>query len=110
MAEPHHRRVDELLRPVLPVGVVSPLTARQLLPEALGWEEVQAAADLQAVQPVVDRATRTRARAIRPLAVGPRVLTAGEKSPVTGDRHAGIRGSRGLRRPRPPDLGTVEDV
>jgi hypothetical protein len=28
---------------------------------------------------------------------------AGEKSPVTGDCHAGIRGSRGLRRPRPPD-------
>ena len=43
------------------------------------------------------------ARPVRPLAVGPRVLTAGEKSPVTGDCHAGIRGSRGLQRPRPPD-------
>ena len=31
-----------------------------------------------------------RARPIRPLAVGPLVLTAGEKSPVTGDCHAGI--------------------
>ena len=74
MAEPHHRRVDELLRPVLPVGVGSPPAARQHLPEALGWEEVQAAADLQAVQAVVDRAARTRARPVRPLAVGSRVL------------------------------------
>ena len=103
MAEPHRRRVDELLRPVLPVGDVSPPPARQHLPEALGWEEVPAAADLQAVQAVVDRAARTRARPVRPLAVGPRVLRAGEKSPVTGDCHAGIRGSRGLRCPRPPD-------
>ena len=29
--------------------------------------------------------------------------TADRKSPVTGDRHAGIRGSRGLQCPRPPD-------
>ena len=36
MAEPHHRRVDELLRPVLPVGVGTPPAARQHLPEALG--------------------------------------------------------------------------
>jgi len=34
---------------------------------------------------------------------GSRILTAGEKSPVTGDCHAGIRGSRGLQCPRPPD-------
>ena len=31
-----------------------------------------------------------RARPVRPLAVGPHVLTTGEKSPVTGDCHAGI--------------------
>ena len=74
MAEPHHRRVDELLRPVLPVGVGTPPAARQHLPEALGQEEVQLAADRQAVQAVVDRTARTRARTIRPLAVGPRVL------------------------------------
>jgi hypothetical protein len=29
--------------------------------------------------------------------------TADQKSPVTGDCHAGIRGSRGLQRPSPPD-------
>ena len=52
-------------------GVVSPPAARQHLPEALGWKEVQAAADPQAVQKVVDRAARTRTRPIRPLAVGP---------------------------------------
>ncbi len=40
---------------------------------------------------------------LAPLAVDSRVLTAGEKSPVTGDCHAGIRGSRGLRCPRRPD-------
>jgi hypothetical protein len=87
----------------LPVQAVSPPAARQLLPETLGWEEVQATADLQAVHAVVDRAAQTTARPVRPLAVGSRVLTAGEKSPVTGDCHAGIRGSRGLRCPRRPD-------
>ena len=52
--------MDELLRPVLPDGAISPPAARQLLPEALGWEEVQAAADLQAVHAVVDRADQHR--------------------------------------------------
>jgi len=41
------------------------------------------------------------------MAMGALVLRADEKSPVTGDCHAGIRGSRGLRRPRPPDLINV---
>ena len=71
----NRRRVDALLRPVLPVGNGTPPPARQHLPEALGWEEVSAAADLQAVQAVVDRATRKRAPPIRPLAVGPLLLT-----------------------------------
>ena len=70
MAEPHRRRVDELLRPVLPVGVGSPPAARQHLPEALGWEEVQAAADPQAVQAVVDRAARTSSPACSPTGGG----------------------------------------
>ena len=60
----------QLLRPVLPVGALSPPAARQRLPEALGWEEVQAAADLQAVQAVVGRAAPTTARPVRPLANG----------------------------------------
>jgi len=68
--------------------------------EALGCQEVQAVADLQAVQAVVGRATRRTARPVRPLAVGSCVLRAGEKSPVTGDCHAGIRGSPGVRFPR----------
>ena len=44
----------------------------------------------QAVQAVVGRTALETARPVRPLAVGPRVLMAGEKSPVTGDCHAGI--------------------
>jgi Group II intron, maturase-specific domain len=47
---------------------------------------------------VVGRATRTRARPVRPLAVGPRVLKAGQKSWETGDCHAQIRGSVRRRR------------
>ena len=64
-----------LLRPVLPVGALSPPAARQRLLEALGWEEVQAATDLQAVQTVVGQAPQPRARPIRPLAMGPHALT-----------------------------------
>jgi hypothetical protein len=85
-------------------SALTPLLRRvSFLPEALGWEEIQAAAHAQAVPTVVGRAPATRARPVCPLGVGALVLTAGEKSPVTGDRHAGIRRSRGLRRPRPPD-------
>src|SRR3954451_24362027 len=39
LAEPHRRRVDQLLRPVLPVGAVPPPAARQRLLAALGWAE-----------------------------------------------------------------------
>ncbi len=41
------------------------------------------------------------------MAMGPRRLTAGEKSPVTGDCHAGICRSRGLRCPRPPNQEVI---
>jgi hypothetical protein len=41
---------------------------------------------------------------------GCRDLTAGEKSRVTGDCHAGIRGSRALRCPRRPDNPTASDA
>jgi hypothetical protein len=59
----------------------------------------------------VDRAAHTSTRAVPPLAVGPYVLKAGEKSPVTGDCHAGICGSPGVRfplatRPRSLNEGT----
>src|SRR5450755_4624437 len=40
------------------------------------------------------------AHALRSLAPDAQLLTAGEKSPVTGDCHAGIRGSPGVRFPR----------
>src|ERR671914_91296 len=53
MAEPHRRRVDQLLQPVLPDRARSPPQARQRLPEALGREEIQAAADPQVLQSVV---------------------------------------------------------
>src|SRR5258708_37195633 len=74
MAEPHRRRVDELLWPVLPVSYESSPTARQCLPEALGWEKVSAAAGLQTGQAGVGRADRKTARPVRPLEVGPREL------------------------------------
>ena len=74
MAEPHRRRVDELLRPVLPVGAISPPAARQRLPEALGWEEVPTAANPSSGSSAGGPGRRSRARPIRPLAVGPRVL------------------------------------
>src|ERR1700757_2646352 len=101
MAEPHHRRMDELFRPLLLDRDGCPPAARQHLPEALGWEEVSAVADLQTVQAMVDGAARTRAPPVCSLEVGrQRVLTAGEKSPVTRECHAGIRGSPGVRFPR----------
>src|SRR5258708_37011019 len=74
MAEPHRRRVDELLWPVLPVSYESSPTARQWLPEALGWEKVSAAAGLQTGQAVGGRAGRKTARPVRPREVGPREL------------------------------------
>ena len=74
MAEPHRRRVDELLRPVLPVGNDSTPPACQLLPETLGWEEVPAVANLQAVRTVVDRTDRKAARSVRPVEMGSRIL------------------------------------
>src|SRR6266508_2353586 len=52
---------------------------------------------------MVDGTADQAARPLRSLAPGPQLLTAGEKSPVTGDCHAGIRGSRELRRSRRPD-------
>ena len=56
----------------------------------------------QALQPVVDRAARNDSPACSPTGASS-APTADQKSPVTGDCHAGIRGSRGLRCPRPPD-------
>src|SRR5260370_21598503 len=98
MAEPHRRRVDELLWPVLPVSYESSPTARQCLPEALGWEKVSAAAGLQTVQAVVGRADRKTARPVRPLEVGPReLLTArpmrrARRREAFTARHVGARG------------------
>src|SRR2546423_298812 len=65
--------LDDVLRPVLPVAVVSLPAACQHLPDALGSQEVQAAAWLQAVQGVVVRARRSSARAVQALGVGTRV-------------------------------------
>src|ERR1019366_9439591 len=104
MAEPHHRRVDQLLRPALPNRARSPPAARQHLPEALGRAKVQTTADPPELQQVVDRTARKSTRPVRPLEHSPLLLLkADQKSPVTGDCHAGIRGSRGLQCPRPPD-------
>ena len=92
-------------RPVLPVADAPPPPARQYLPEALGWEEVQAVAGLQAVQAVVGRADRATAWPVRPMAVGSCILTAmGERSRIKGDFYVRICGSRGLRCPGPPGV------
>ena len=74
MAEPHRLRVDQLLRPVLPVGVKSPPAARQRLREALGWQEIQTAAHPKALRPVAGRTALETARPVRPLALGALVL------------------------------------
>ena len=44
-------------------------------PEALGWEEVPAAADQYNFQTVEDRTDRSTARSVRPMEVGPCLLT-----------------------------------
>ena len=75
MAEPHHRRVDELLRPVLPVGDLSAPAAHQHLPEALGWKEIPTAASPDAVQTLVGSGARPSTRPIRTLAMGSHVLS-----------------------------------
>src|SRR5215212_7870563 len=67
MAEPHHRRVDPLLRPVLPNRARSPPQARQHLPEVLGREKVQTTTDQPTLQPVVGRTAATTAQPVRPL-------------------------------------------
>src|SRR4051812_12025427 len=74
MAEPHPRRVDQLLRPVLPVGDLCPPAAPQRLPAALGRAEIQTAANREALQEVAGRAVRTTTRPVHPLARGPHVL------------------------------------
>lgn len=47
MIEPHHSRMDAVLRGVLSNRTVSPPAAHQLLPVALGPEEAQTTEDLQ---------------------------------------------------------------
>src|SRR3954470_259694 len=86
MAESHRRWVDQLLRPVLPVGDIPPPAARQRLLEALGWAEIQAAADQQALQPVAGRAVRQTARPLHTLARGPHVLLGHASAPVALSR------------------------
>jgi len=71
MAEPHHRRVDPLLRPVLPNRARSPPAAHQHLPETLGRAKIQTTADPQTLQQVVGRTDPTTAQPIRPLARHP---------------------------------------
>ena len=58
-----------------------------------------------AFQTVVDRTDRSTAWSVRPMEVGPQRIDGltDEKSPVTGDCHAGICGSRGVQFPRLPD-------
>ncbi len=64
-------RVDELLRPVLPIGPLSPPHPCQHLPETLGGEEVPAAAGLQPVPAMVEGTARSTAPTLRALAMGP---------------------------------------
>jgi hypothetical protein len=72
--KPHRLRVDQLLRPVLPVGAESPPAARQRLREALGWQEIHTAAHPKALRPVAGRTALKTARPVRPLALGALVL------------------------------------
>ena len=109
LAERPRRRVDQLLRPVLPDALDPLLKARQRLSEALGREEVQAAADRQALPRPVDRAAHKPSPAYSPTGARSARTSADQNSPVTGDRHAAIRGSRRLQRPGhpTPSIGRV---
>src|SRR4051812_28950308 len=51
---------DQLLRPVLPVGDLSPPAAPQRLPAALGRAEIQTAANREALPEVAGRAVKSR--------------------------------------------------
>ena len=74
MAEPHRRRVDALLRTVLPDRDRPPPTARQCLPDALGRKEVSATTTIPPKVPaMVDRTARSTARPLRPLEMGPQL-------------------------------------
>jgi RNA-directed DNA polymerase len=55
-------------------SAIYPPAARQRLPAALGGSEIQAAANRKALPEVADRAARTTARTVHPLARGPHVL------------------------------------
>ena len=87
----------ELLRPVLPVRTVSLPAAHQHLPDALGAAESTSGCAPTSVQPVVDRAHRSRARTVRPLGAGRARSLKDEKSRMTGDCHVRFRGSPGVR-------------
>ena len=100
VAEPHRVRVDQLLRPVLPDRARSPPQARQRLLEALGWEEVQAAADPQALRRWWTGLLSRQPGLFAHWRLARSYPSADQKSPVTGDCHAGICGSPGVRFPR----------
>ena len=104
MAEPHRRRVDALLRPVLPVGDDPLLRRVNAYLRRWAGKKYERLRTYKRFKRWWTGLLERAARPVRPLASGSaRSDRTDEKSPVTGDCHAGIRGSRGLRCPRPPD-------
>jgi hypothetical protein len=98
--QPGRRGLDAVLQAILPVGAVSPPGAHQRLPGALDPQQV----------PMLRRDPRRPPEArgdhlrvsphIPPLALGSRTPTdQDDKSPVTGDGHGGICGSRRVKLP-----------
>ena len=75
MAQPDRVGVDELLRPLLPVGAVSAAQAHQRLPGALDEEEVQTAEDLQQSARRMEAHDPPVPALPRALEMGPVVLT-----------------------------------
>src|SRR5205823_2275554 len=93
-----------LLRCVLPNSTRSTPPAHQCLPGALAPTEIRAAANVQEGSGLLATHHPPATAAVRPPGINERVPAADQddKSPVTGDRHARIRGSRGPQCPRPP--------
>lgn len=99
--------LDAVLRGVLPFRAVSTPDTHQRLPGALDPQEIQATARRAQSHRVLEGDRFPVPPPVCALAMGSlggvRLVDQEDKSPVTGDCHAGICGSPGVRSPGPPD-------
>ena len=97
--QPERARLDQLLRPLLPVKADRAAQTHRRIPRSMGHAEIQTTATPSATGTAIpgDRRT-TRTNAVRPLA-GARRHRLDDKSPVSREAHAGICESRGVKLP-----------